>query len=146
MGGTHFESMQYATHLQYITAYPGAYAQPPCPLSPLLPSGRRPHILWRGALLCNTTFRHQLFDMAIAQGIGHVPPHTHENDVCGEMGPFEADRHSCSPPLRTVAHRGRAYRKWPHMRIATHPQDVQDHGFTSGWKHDAIVRSRILTT
>src|SRR2546428_12753939 len=25
MGGTHFESMQYATHLQYITAYPGAY-------------------------------------------------------------------------------------------------------------------------
>jgi hypothetical protein len=29
MGGTHFESMQYATHLQYITAYPGAYGR--CP-------------------------------------------------------------------------------------------------------------------
>src|SRR2546422_8564906 len=27
MGGTHFESMQYATHLQYITAYPGAYGE-----------------------------------------------------------------------------------------------------------------------
>src|SRR5437867_13114922 len=29
MGGTHFESMQYATHLQYITAYPGAYGEAP---------------------------------------------------------------------------------------------------------------------
>src|SRR6266540_638262 len=29
MGGTHFESMQYATHLQYITAYPGAYEDLP---------------------------------------------------------------------------------------------------------------------
>src|SRR6266540_174795 len=36
MGGTHFESMQYATHLQYITAYPGAYADAPTPLPRLV--------------------------------------------------------------------------------------------------------------
>src|SRR6266487_2506621 len=38
MGGTHFESMQYATHLQYITAYPGAYGPP----GAVPPAGRNP--------------------------------------------------------------------------------------------------------
>ena len=29
----------------------------------------------------DSTLLHQCFDMPIAQGIGDVPPHTHENDI-----------------------------------------------------------------
>jgi len=54
-----------------------------------------------------------LFDMAIAQGIGHVPPHTHENNILWKMGSLEADRHRRSPLLFTVDNRRRSYPKGP---------------------------------
>jgi hypothetical protein len=57
------------------------------------------------------TLLHEFFDMPIAQGIGHVPPHTHENDVLWEMGSLEADRHHRSPSLFTVDNRRRSYLK-----------------------------------
>ena len=56
------------------------------------------------------TFLHQLFDMAVAPRIGHVPPHTDQDNVLREMGPFEA-HHDCSPSPRTQGDRGRAYLK-----------------------------------
>jgi hypothetical protein len=51
--------------------------------------------------------------------IGHIPADTHENDVWRKLGPFEADRHRCSPSRIALGHGGRSYRRWPHMRIAT---------------------------
>jgi hypothetical protein len=59
----------------------------------------------------HAAFLHQLFDMPVTQRIRHIPPDTHENDLFGEMGSFEAYRQDCSPSLRTVAHRERAYLK-----------------------------------
>src|SRR5215831_21409175 len=52
---------------------------------------------------------HEFFYMPVAQGIGHVPPHPHENDVLWEMGSLEADRHHRSPSLLTMANRRRSY-------------------------------------
>src|SRR5215471_12511898 len=58
---------------------------------------------------------HEFFHMSIAQGVGHVPSHTHENDVLWEMGSLEADRHHRSPSLRTIGHRERPKHKSPQM-------------------------------
>src|SRR5918992_1936754 len=41
---------------------------------------------------------HQLFELAIAQRVRHVPPDACEDDVLREMGPLEADHHR-SPSL-----------------------------------------------
>ena len=51
------------------------------------------------------TFLHEFFDMAIAQGIRHIPAHAHQNDILREMGPLEAHRHRRSPSLFTLSHR-----------------------------------------
>jgi hypothetical protein len=43
------------------------------------------------------TLLHAFFHLAIAQGIGHVPPHAGQDDLFHKMGPLEADhRHSPS--------------------------------------------------
>src|SRR5262249_9795392 len=58
----------------------------------------------RGVIHLHPTFFHEFFDMACAQRICHMPAHTHENDLWGEMGPFETDRHRRLPhdaPLLT---------------------------------------------
>src|SRR5438445_881533 len=39
------------------------------------------------------TFFHEFLDMACAQRIRHIPPHPHENDLCGAMGTLKTDRH-----------------------------------------------------
>src|SRR4029077_14797945 len=44
-------------------------------------------------------FLQEFFDMPIAQGVGHIPAHTHQNDILGEMGTLEAHRHRLTPPL-----------------------------------------------
>src|SRR5918992_3362440 len=41
---------------------------------------------------------YQLFHLAVAQGIGHVPPHAGQDDVLHRMGPLEAD-HCRAPSL-----------------------------------------------
>ena len=41
---------------------------------------------------------HEFFDMTIAQGIRHIPAHTHQDDILWEMGSFETDRHRLVPP------------------------------------------------
>src|SRR5438132_4140349 len=46
----------------------------------------------------DTSFEHEFFDVARAQGVGDIPADTHQNNVLREMGPFEADRHRLSPP------------------------------------------------
>jgi hypothetical protein len=33
-------------------------------------------------------FFHEFLDMACAQRLRHIPPHPHENDLFGEMGPL----------------------------------------------------------
>src|SRR5256885_8612600 len=63
------------------------------------------------------TFFHEFLDMACAQRIRHIPPHPHENDLCGEMGTLKTDRHRRSPSCITVGHRGRSYCKSPQMKI-----------------------------
>src|SRR6266850_3570509 len=65
----------------------------------------------------DTPLFHQLFDMTVAQGIRHIPAHTHEDDILREMGPLEADRHRRSPLLYTLDHRQRPYHKSPQMQI-----------------------------
>jgi hypothetical protein len=56
------------------------------------------------------TFLRQFFDMPIAQGIGHIPTHTHENDLLRKMGPLEADHRL---PLLTLRHgKERSYSKY----------------------------------
>ena len=51
----------------------------------------------RGMIHVDTPFEHEFFDMARAQGIGHLPADPHQNDLWGEMGTFETDRHRRSP-------------------------------------------------
>jgi hypothetical protein len=65
----------------------------------------------RGVIDVHPMFQYQFFDMARAQRIGHVPADAHENDVLGEMGSFEADRHRRSPSLWYPCHSRRAYPK-----------------------------------
>jgi hypothetical protein len=43
-------------------------------------------------------FLHQLFNMAVAQGIGHVPPDARQDNVLHKVGTLEADHHR-SPSL-----------------------------------------------
>ena len=38
----------------------------------------------------DTPFEHEFFDMARAEGIGHVPADTRYNNVLREVGPLEA--------------------------------------------------------
>src|SRR5262245_29506562 len=59
--------------------------------------------------------------MARAQRVRHIPADAHENDLLGEMGSFEADRHRFSPSLIRLDCRGRSYLTPPQMRIATKP-------------------------
>ena len=40
---------------------------------------------------------HGFFDMARAQRIGQILADPHQNDLWGEMRPFETDRHRRSP-------------------------------------------------
>src|SRR5262249_53253406 len=49
----------------------------------------------------------QFLDMPIAQGVGHIPTHAHENNIWWEMSSLEANRHRYSPSLCTVGHRDR---------------------------------------
>jgi hypothetical protein len=55
----------------------------------------------------SATLLHQFFDMPIAQRVGSIPAHAHENDIRWEMDPLATDRHRRSPALRTVGHRER---------------------------------------
>src|SRR5437764_9315231 len=59
----------------------------------------------------------EFFDMTVAQGIRHIPTHTHEDDIRWEMGPFETDCHCRAPSWCPVGHGGRSYRKWPQMQL-----------------------------
>src|SRR4029434_1791207 len=65
--------------------------------------------------------RHQFFHMPRAQGIRHIPAHAHENNILWKMGPLEAHGHRLSPSVFTLSHKGKSYRKWPPMKIATEP-------------------------
>src|SRR5262249_17106181 len=70
--------------------------------------------------------------MAIAQGIGHVPPHAGQNNLLGKMRAFEADRHRYAPSLISPDHAERSYRKWLQMRIATQPANPPHHASDAG--------------
>jgi Homeodomain-like domain len=59
--------------------------------------------------------------MARAQRIGQIPADPRQNDVLGEMSPFEAHGHASSPSLVILDDRGRSYRKWRQRKIATQP-------------------------
>src|SRR5262245_49388575 len=50
-----------------------------------------------GVIDLDPPFLHEFFDMARAQRIRHIPAHPHQNNLWGEMGPFEIDRHRRSP-------------------------------------------------
>jgi hypothetical protein len=43
------------------------------------------------------TLEHEFFDVARAQRIRHIPADPHQNDLWGEMRPFEIDRHRLAP-------------------------------------------------
>jgi hypothetical protein len=75
---------------------------------------------WHPALL------HQFFDMPITQGIRHIPPYTHQNNILWEMGTLEAHRHRLSPSLATTDHGGRSYRKSPQMKTCDRTENLQD--------------------
>src|SRR5207249_2732615 len=55
----------------------------------------------------HAAFLHELFDMPVAQGIGHVPPHAHENNILRKMDSLETNRHRRSPSLCTIDYRER---------------------------------------
>jgi hypothetical protein len=50
-----------------------------------------------GIIYANPTFRHEFFDVTRAQRVRHIPTDTHQNDLFGEMRPFETDRHRLAP-------------------------------------------------
>src|SRR5262252_10000704 len=54
-------------------------------------------ILRRTTITATTSCRTEFFDMARAQWIGQIPADPHQNDLCGEMGPCETDRHRRLP-------------------------------------------------
>ena len=61
-------------------------------------------ILQRTTITATTSCRTEFFDMARAQRIRHIPADPHENDLWGEMDPFETDCHRRLPhdvPLLT---------------------------------------------
>jgi hypothetical protein len=51
----------------------------------------------RGVIHLHPPFLHEVFDMARAQRVRHIPANPHQNNLWGEMGPFEMDRHRRSP-------------------------------------------------
>src|SRR5215831_1513794 len=58
----------------------------------------------RGVIHLHAPFLHEFFDMARAQRIRYIPADPHQNDLWGEMDPFETDRHCRLPhdvPLLT---------------------------------------------
>ena len=57
----------------------------------------------------DSTFEHEFFDVARAQGVGDIPADAHENDVLGKMRSLEADRHRRSPSPCAIGSRERAY-------------------------------------
>src|SRR5215475_13342126 len=61
-------------------------------------------------------FFQELFHLAIAQGIRHIPSHACEDHLRWEMGPLETHRPRLSPPLFTLSHRRRSYLKSPRMK------------------------------
>jgi hypothetical protein len=65
----------------------------------------------------DTPFEHKFFDMARAEGIGHLPADTRENDLVWEVGTLEGHRHHLSPSLVTLGQRERAYPKSPQRKI-----------------------------
>ena len=54
-------------------------------------------ILRRTTMTATTSCRTEFFDMARAQRVRHIPADAHQNDLWGEMGPFETDRHRLAP-------------------------------------------------
>src|SRR5262245_22784167 len=50
-----------------------------------------------GVIHLHPAFLHECFDMARAQRIRHIPADPHQNDLWGEMRPFEIDRHRLAP-------------------------------------------------
>ena len=74
-------------------------------------------ILRRTTITATTSCRTEFFHMARAQWVGHIPTDTHENDVLGEMGSFEAHRHRLSPSCCILGHRGTSYPKATQMKI-----------------------------
>jgi hypothetical protein len=61
----------------------------------------------RGVIDRDTAFLHQLFHLAVAQGVGHVPPHTREDNIFHKVDPLNLTM--ISLPLITLSHRGRSY-------------------------------------
>src|SRR5215831_18921607 len=61
-------------------------------------------------------FFQELFPLAIAQGIRHIPAHACEDHLRWEMGPLKTHRPRLSPPLLTLSHRRRSYLKSPRMK------------------------------
>src|SRR6188474_1605185 len=74
-----------------------------------------------GVIHGDPTFPHEFFHVTRTQRIRHVPADARENNLVGEMGPFEAHRHGRSPSLGTLDRRGRSYLKSPQRKIATEP-------------------------
>jgi hypothetical protein len=50
-----------------------------------------------GVIHLHPPFLHEFFDMARTQRVRHIPADAHENNLWGEMGTFEIDRHRRSP-------------------------------------------------
>src|SRR5262249_28576782 len=50
-----------------------------------------------GVIHLHPAFLHEFFDMARAQWVGQIPADPHQNDLCGEMGPFETNCHRRLP-------------------------------------------------
>src|SRR5262245_18531572 len=61
-------------------------------------------------------FLQELFHLAIAQGIRHIPSHACEDNLRWEMGPLKTHRHRLSPLLFTLSHGGKSYLKSPQMK------------------------------
>src|SRR5262249_16428087 len=54
-----------------------------------------------GVIHLHPPFLHEFFDMARAQRVRHIPADPHQNNLWGEMGTFEIDRH---PSLSLMIH------------------------------------------
>jgi hypothetical protein len=63
-------------------------------------------MLRRTTITATTSCRTEFFDMARAQRVRHIPADPHQNNLWGEMGPFEIGRHRRSPSGCAVTQRG----------------------------------------
>src|SRR5262245_52888282 len=54
-----------------------------------------------GVIHLHPPFLHEFFDIARAQRVRHIPADPHQNNLWGEMGTFEIDRH---PSLSLMIH------------------------------------------